>query len=84
MEEDKIIESNQDAIVQEKPKKNSNAALILGIIGTSTGIVALMLLVGGFFFQGAGEHMIDNVSNDRASGIEVRMGNGSSETGMRR
>lgn len=72
MEENKKIDSEEVTIVQEKPKKKANAALILGIIGTSTGVLALLLIVGGFFFRGAKSNMMNNFRDDRSLRIEER------------
>ncbi len=75
MEENKNNVSEEVTIVQEKPKKKANAALILGIIGTSAGVLALLLIVGGFFFRGR-SNMMDNIRENRADRIEDRSGFG--------
>jgi hypothetical protein len=72
MEENEKIVSEEVTIVQEKPKKKANAALILGIIGTSAGVLALLLIVGGFFFRGARSNMMNNFRDDRSERIEER------------
>lgn len=72
MEENEKIVSEEVTIVQEKPKKKANAALILGIIGTSAGVLALLLIVGGFFFRGVRSNMMDNFRDDRSERIEER------------
>jgi len=76
MEENKKIDSEEVTIVQEKPKKKANAALILGIIGTSVGVLALLLIVGGFFFRGARSNMMDDMRENRSERIEDRSGFG--------
>ena len=72
MEENKNIDSKENAIVQEQPKKKGNAALILGIIGTSAGVLALLLVVIGFFIGNARSHMMNFVDDDRNGRIEER------------
>ncbi len=87
MEENKKIDSEEVTIVQEKPKKKANAALILGIIGTSAGVLALLLIVGGFFFRGARSNMMDNIRENRSECIEDRSGfgnDGNFNRGLRR
>lgn len=78
MEENKIVEtnveSNESNVIAEKPKKKGNAAFVLGIIGTSTGVLALLLIIGGFFFRGARSNMMNNIRNDRNGRIEERGG----------
>ncbi|MDD2371467.1 MAG: hypothetical protein PHQ32_05645 [Firmicutes bacterium] len=69
------MEENKNTIVQEKPQKNSNAALILGIIGTSTGVLALLIILVGLFFGGARYNMMDEFRNDRSGIIEARGNN---------
>jgi hypothetical protein len=76
MEENKNNVSEEVTIVQEKPRKKANAALILGIIGTSVGVLALLLVIGGFFFRGARYNMMDNFRDNRAERIEDRSGFG--------
>ncbi len=71
MEENKNVESNENTNVQEKPKKKNNAALILGIIGTSTGALALLIILFGLFFGGARYNMMDDIRNDRAGSINM-------------
>lgn len=72
MEENKKTDSVEVTIVQEQMKKKANAALILGIIGTSTGVLALLLIFGGFFFRGARFNMMNNFRDDRSLRIEER------------
>lgn len=76
MEENKNNVSEEVTIVQEKPNKKSNAALILGIIGTSAGVLALLLVICGFFFRGARSNMMDNFRDNRNERIEDRSGFG--------
>lgn len=64
MEENKNNVSEEITIVQEKPNKKANAALILGIIGTSVGGLALLLIVGCFFFGGVRSNMMNNFRYD--------------------
>ncbi|KAF0092665.1 MAG: hypothetical protein FD141_849 [Fusobacteria bacterium] len=78
MEENKNIDSQEYTIVQEKPKKKANAALILGIIGTSTGVLALLLIACLLFFRGSGYNMMNNFRDDRSERIEERGGFGNS------
>lgn len=83
MEENKNIESNENAVVQEKPEKKSNAALILGIIGTSTGVLALLIILVGLFFGGNRYNMMDDVRNGMHRNIEVRGGNNYDDSSCR-
>ena len=71
MEENMNIDSTENTIVQEKPKKKVNSALVLGIIGTSTGVLALILVtlmgIGGLLFgrNGIGRMALDDDTNGR-------------------
>ena len=76
MEDNKDNVSEEITAVQGKPDKKSNAALILGIIGTSAGVLALLLVIGGFFYRGARSNMMDNLRDNRNQRIEDRSGSG--------
>ncbi len=72
MEENKNVESTENTIVQVKPEKKRNAALILGIIGTSTGVLALLIILFGLFIGGHRNNMMNDFREDRPGRIEAR------------
>lgn len=88
MEENKNIDSTESAIVQEKPKKKANAALVLGIIGTSTGVLALILVtimgIAGLLF-GRNRVGMMGLDDERNGRFEQRGGYGNNNClGIRR
>ena len=72
MEENKNVDTNDNTVVQEKPRKKGNAALVLGIIGASAGVLALLLVILGFFFGSARSNMMNYYRDDRTGRIEER------------
>lgn len=55
-------------------KKKANPSLILGIIGTSTGALALLIiLIGGLLHLGGGREMMDRYDNEDRGQIRSMM-----------
>lgn len=48
-----------EGILVRKKGRGGNASLILGIIGTTTGTLALLILLGMALFMGAGRNALD-------------------------